>query len=362
MKIVICYPVVNAYMAACWRALSARPSVDLFVIGQAPVARDLVDYRPDVMAGLRCRLLDEQERGDAKLIAELVMAERPDLLVISGWSEPGYRPLYFNRSLSAVPKILVMDNQLRLTMRQQLGRVLLKPLLARVQALWVVGERAWQYARFLGVPEHRIRRGAVGIDYEHFRFAQSARARGPWPNRFLFVGRYHPRKGLDLLAEAYGDYRARVGDPWPLTIAGKGPDGARFDGLQGVTDLGFVSPDKMARIFASAGAFLQPSRYDAWPLSIVEAAASGLPIVASSECGSAAEIVRDQYNGLCVPTGSADALSEALLWTHRNYDRLPLMGLRSAELARPFAADIWADRAIEIATSFGHDAAVRRAC
>jgi glycosyltransferase involved in cell wall biosynthesis len=362
MKIVICYPVVNAYMAACWRALSARPGIDVFVIGQAPGERDLVDYRPDVMAGLDCRLLGHDERADQRLIANLVDRERPDLLVISGWSEPGFRPLYFNRSLTAIPKVLVMDNQLRMTMRQQLGRIVLRPLLDRVDALWVVGERAWQYARFLGVPEQRIRRGAVGIDYDHLHGAQQARSRGPWPKRFLFVGRYHPRKGLDLLADAYRAYRARVADPWPLAIAGKGPDGARFDGLDGVTDLGFVAPERIVGIFAQAGVFLQPSRYDAWPLSIVEAAASGLPILASGECGSVTEVVRDQYNGLSLPTGSAEALTEALIWAHRNHARLALMGRRSAELARPYAADIWADRAVEIAGTFGLRAAVRRAC
>lgn len=349
----ICYPVVNGYMAACWRALAAKPGVDLFVIGQSPAARDLVDYRADVMAGLRSRLLDERERGDARLIADLVGQEAPDLLVISGWSEPGYRPLYFDKALAAVPKVLVMDNQLRRTMRQQLARVLLRPLLGRVRAMWVVGERAWQYARFLGMPEQRIRRGAVGIDYERLGSARAARAKGQWPKRFLFVGRYHPRKGMDLLAEAYRDYRALVDDPWPLSIAGKGPEGAHLRGVEGVTDLGFVAPEHMPEVWAGAGAFLQPSRYDAWPLSIVEAAAAGLPIVASNECGSTVELVRDQHNGLCVATGDARALTAALLWLHRNHDRLAAMGERSAAFAAAYSAETWAERAVEIATTFG---------
>lgn len=353
MKIVVCYPIVNAYMASCWRALAARPSVSLFVVGQSPGAGDLVDYRPDVMAGLDCRLLDARERGDARLIADLVREQRPDLLVISGWSEPGYRPLYFDKALAAIPKVLVMDNQLRRTLRQQLGRFLLRPLLRRVAALWVLGERAWQYARFLGIPAQRIRRGAVGIDYEGLAAARAARANGPWPKRFLFVGRYHPRKGMDVLARAYRDYRAQVDDPWPLSIAGKGPEGALLAGIEGVTDLGFVAPEEMGRVWSQAGLFLQPSRYDAWPLSIVEAAAAGLPIVATSECGSTVELLRDHYNGLAIATGDAAALTDALLWAHRNHDRLEIMGQRSAELARAYGADVWADRAMEIARSFG---------
>jgi glycosyltransferase involved in cell wall biosynthesis len=356
MKIVICYPVVNGYMAACWRALAAMPSVELFVIGQSPAPHDLVDFRPDVMAGLNCRLLDADERELSGLIAALVREQEPDLLVISGWSERGYRPLYFDRTLDEVPKVLVMDNQLRRTMRQHAGRLLLRPLLRRVAAIWVVGERAWQYARFLGVPEHRIRRGAVGIDYGRLSTARAARAKGDWPKRFLFVGRYHPRKGLDLLARAYRDYRARVADPWPLSIAGKGPEGARFAGMEGVTDLGFVAPDRMAGIWTDAGAFLQPSRYDAWPLSIVEAAAAGLPVVASNECGSTVELVRDRHNGLCIATGDAEALTGALLWMHGNHGRLADMGGRSSELARAYAAEAWADRAVEIADTFSASA------
>ena len=122
-----------------------------------------------------------------------------------------------------------------------------------------------------------------------------------------------------------------------------------------MTDLGFVAPERMAAIWAGAGAFLQPSRYDAWPLSIVEAAAAGLPIVASNECGSTVELVRDRYNGLCVATGDVEALTAAMLWMHENRDRLAIMGRRSAELGRAYAADIWADRAVEIASTFGAD-------
>lgn len=351
MKIVVCYPIINGYMAACWRALAGRGGIDLFVLGHQPTHTDLVEFNSNVMAGVSSRLLQGSERVDPRLVAKLVEAERPDLLIISGWSEPAYRPLYFNPRLGRVPKVLVMDNQFRGTLRQLVGRTFLQLLLRRVSCVWVAGERTWQYARFLRVPEWRIRRGALGVDVETLSACVSRRA-PEWPRRFLFVGRYHPRKGLDVLARAYSEYRRTVREPWPLVLAGKGPESAHFREVDGVTDLGFRSPGQMIEVWSAAGALVQPSRYDAWPLTIAEGAAAALPIIATEECGSTVEIVRNLYNGLVVPTCHPTGLTNALRWMHDHHASLRKMGERSAQLAAPFSAEAWADRAIEIAATF----------
>lgn len=352
-SIVYCFPLVNGYMAACWRALSQKADVDLFVVGQKAGGGDLVAYNDRIMHGVDHYLLSEKDRENAGLVRELVLARKPDLLIISGWSERAFRPLYFEPKLKRVPKVMVVDNQFRGTFRQQAGRWAYRPLFDRVDCFWAVGERAWQLGRFFGFSEKQLRRAAIGVDTQAFREAAIGRiVREEWPKQFVFTGRYHKRKGLDVLAAAYTLYRSRHRDCWPLRTAGMGPEIKHLATVPGVSDLGFLSPEDIKSVLSEAGVFVLPSRYDAWPLALVEAASAGLPVIATEECGSAVEVVRHLYNGYLAATDDVQALANALSWMHCNHQQLPTMGKRSVELAAAYDASIWADRALEIFDAF----------
>jgi len=170
---------------------------------------------------------------------------------------------------------------------------------------------------------------------------------GGWPRRFLFVARYERVKAPDVLVDGYRRYRAAVTEPWPLTVAGRGPFGNLFENEPGISDVGFVEPKDQPRLWADHGAFVLSSRFDPWPLVIAEACAAGLPVACSDACGSAVELVRDYFNGLTFPTESAESLAEALTWLHHHHAALPEMGTRSQQLAAPYSADMWATRWLE---------------
>lgn len=350
IRVVFCYPLVNPYMAACWRELAQQPSIDLFVIGFQSGSTDMVAFTSDIMNGVPSRLLAGNERSDPYLTADLVAEYCPDVLFISGWSEPPFKNLYFDKRLINIPKILMMDNQLRRDFRQLVGSIILKPLLNRVDRVFVTGERSWQFARYLGISESRIYRGVVSVDYRSLssiydeRIANLSR----WPKTFFFAGRYHERKALDVLVDAYVRYRSNHADPWQLITAGMGPMAHILSDVEGVRDLGFVHPGEMRKCWREAGVFVIPSRFDAWPLVIVEAAATGLPVIATESCGSTVENVRHLFNGYLVPTGDATRLANALAWMHDNYERLPTFGARSRQLAAAYGTDIWVDRVVEI--------------
>lgn len=117
----------------------------------------------------------------------------------------------------------------------------------------------------------------------------------------------------------------------------------RLDG-DGIVNHGFVSPTEVPQIMTQSGAFVLASRYDAWPLVIVESCSAGLPIVCSYACGSAVELVRDRHNGFTVKTGCAESLMKAMIQIHDLEDQLVEFGRRSRELAAPYSAEAWADR------------------
>jgi glycosyltransferase involved in cell wall biosynthesis len=228
--------------------------------------------------------------------------------------------------------------------RQQLGRWVLRPFVRQMDRVMVTGERCWQYASRLGVSPDRIVRGLYGVDVAGLKPLWERRQADGWPQRFLFVGRFADEKAVDVLVEGYARYRERVETPWSLMCCGKGAMADRLDRQPGIDNRGFVQPDDMTDVWAEAGAFVLPSRFDPWPLALVEAAAAGLPVICSDACGSAVEIVRSGYNGVRVPDEDATALADALARTHGMYDALPKWGRRVQEFAMPYSAERWATR------------------
>ena len=349
MRLVFCWPSISGYMAACWRELGSRPGVEPFVVGIRRAAGKHSDFHASVMDGVPHHLLDAGERSSYRRIRELVLDQRPDVLFLSGWQHRPYARLAFDPALRDVRRLMLIDNAYRGDLRQRIGRIALRPYLSRLQGVFVPGERSWQYARWLGVPEAEIHRGTYGVDWSGLGPLWDRRSReveAGWPRAFLFAGQYLHRKGIDLLVRAYAGYRDRVEEPWPLHVAGDGPEQERLRGRPGITDHGFVQPDAMAELRAASAAFVLPSRSDAWPLALVEACAAGLPVIASEACGSTVELLRPYHNGLLVPTGDVDALQDAMLWMHTHHDRLPDMGRASRDLAAAYSAERWADRVL----------------
>ena len=138
--------------------------------------------------------------------------------------------------------------------------------------------------------------------------------------------------------------RALVSDPWSLTCCGGGPDAHLLTGIEGLTDGGFKQPAELPDVLRAHGAFVIASSFEPWGVVIAEAASSGLPIVCTSSCGAADDLVRPYYNGLVTPAGDAGALARALLWIHEHEAQLPAMGDRARQQAEPFSAGNWAVR------------------
>jgi glycosyltransferase involved in cell wall biosynthesis len=231
-------------MTACWRALNASPGVELRIIAFVPRAAGTeVNFDNNIVAGLNCRLLGGDEIFDEKLIGDLVVEHKPDAVILPGWFHAPYRNVVNRPELQNVKFIMGMDTPWKDTWRQHLAKFKLRSYLLRIHRIMVAGERSWQRARALGVPEDRIRRGYYGIDYDLFAPIYERRLNqypNNWPRRFLYTGRYHPDKGIDILIAAYRKYRASVPDPWPLTTCGMGPMGPEVKAASEISDRGFV--------------------------------------------------------------------------------------------------------------------------
>lgn len=190
-----------------------------------------------------------------------------------------------------------------------LTRVAMSPATV-VVAVWSAGEQA--LASALG--EGRVRLVVNGVDTDRFTPVDQQPAGQP---RVLYVGLLTPRKGVLDLIEASRALRDRGVDHELCLLGGipdEGPEAAEpvlaaADGHAVL--LGTRAPEEMPAVYASADVFCLPSWWEAMPLSILEAMASGLPVIAS-DVGDVARIVVHGEDGLVVPKQAPDQLADAL--------------------------------------------------
>lgn len=145
-------------------------------------------------------------------------------------------------------------------------------------------------AEQLGVGHERLAVAYPGVDP---RF----RPEGMRPERaqpyVLAVSTREPRKNLAVVASAFRLLRERRPE-LTLLVAGAPGHGEEAVSGDGVELLGFVSDDELAVLYRGAAVFAYPSRFEGFGMPVIEALASGTPVVASSHpsldeaCGDAA--------------------------------------------------------------------------
>jgi glycosyltransferase involved in cell wall biosynthesis/predicted metal-dependent phosphoesterase TrpH len=166
--------------------------------------------------------------------------------------------------------------------------------------------------RGMGVAAERIGRWDRGVDLG--RFSPDRRVPGLLPGEItvLYAGRLTREKGADLLADAF--LAASERDPrLHLALAGGGPEEHVLRERLGehATFLGWLEGDALAQAYASADIFLFASRTDTFGQVLLEAQASGLPVVAVGE-GGPTSIVADDITGRLCPA-DAGALAAAVV-------------------------------------------------
>lgn len=266
------------------------------------------------------------QRGDPRQLSRLVAAFRQMRPTIVHTHLMGAN--LFGRAaavIAGVPALVVHDHESSAEVYTHPGPLLALRRLAEPTArphnlrYLVVSQRAAEYAREVaGWPTAQIRVVPNGVDVAHIQSyphsqAESRAALGLPQHVPLigFAGRLRPVKGADLLLDALAQLPGAH-----LLIAGDGPQAAEVqaraerDDLAGrVHMLGQVADLRPA--LRACDVYAQPSRREAFGLAAAEAAAAGLPVVATA-VGGLRDIVQDGRSGRLVPPERPDALSAAL--------------------------------------------------
>jgi glycosyltransferase involved in cell wall biosynthesis len=127
----------------------------------------------------------------------------------------------------------------------------------------------------------------------------------------LYVGRISKEKDLDVLAQAYRQLRDE-GLPIQLYLVGDGPYlQALHEAMPGAIFTGYLRGKELAAAYASADVFVFPSTTDTFGNVVIEAQASGVPVIVS-DTGGPKELVEANVNGLVTKSHDVEDLARAI--------------------------------------------------
>jgi glycosyltransferase involved in cell wall biosynthesis len=207
-----------------------------------------------------------------------------------------------------------------------------------------------------------VRHIPMGVDLSRFNSPpRSTTSKGPM--ELLFVGRLAEKKGVGHLLAALKDPRLSERTDYTVTIVGDGPLRQELEAqaaepaLRGrVSFPGALSHEELGPRLASAQVLCAPfvvakdGDRDGMPAVVMEAAASGLPIIAS-DIGGVRDIVETGVTGWLLPSGDVSAITEAIVDALDHPDRRTAMGLEIARRARSYSWDAIAEMYVEELTS-----------
>jgi glycosyltransferase involved in cell wall biosynthesis len=193
-----------------------------------------------------------------------------------------------------------------------------------------------------GVSPSRVTSVPMGADLSEFTLSDNPPAGDP-PFTFLFAGHAGRRKGADLLLEA-SEHLADVAErDHRLQFAGGYDDGLFEQTTAPVEKLGFLNHSALAEAFRRADCLVLPSRHDSFGRVVVEAMATGLPVLVSEHVG-AKELVKEGETGWVVPAEDVPALTRLMRRCMDHQEQLQEMSMAAAETARRYSWEEYHER------------------
>jgi len=297
------------------------------------------------------------------VVRRLLREHRYDLLLEDINKLPFYTPLYNG----GVPVLAVVPHLFGTTVYREANPVLASyvyiaerfiPPVYRHVDFEVISPSTRDDLVARGLDPERIRTVYCGLEHEKFELADPPpRSATPLVVCWSRLRRY---KSTDVAVRAFG----RIHQELPaarLLIMGRGPDEGRLRefvdrlGLGAVVEFrGFMPREELVGNLHRAHVFLNPSPKEGWGLTVVEANACGLPVVASDRPGLR-DSVRDGETGDLVPYGDDEAFARKALELLRD----PELWRRRSEAARAWADTFSWERCVAESLSIFDEVAAR---
>lgn len=335
MKIAFLVERPTQFEAPFYRFAARDPEHELRVLYTAPdVAEPVLDpelgrkisWGIDLLGGYPWEVCPP--RGRSRWLSDRLQPERCDLLIVNGYTRRTYLLATALAKRAGVPVALRLDSVLwdGSPARDLAKRILYATWMRGMYDLFLgVGSLTLDYLRAFGVPEQRTGLFPYAVDVEDFRSRsalspserEAVRARLGVPSKarvVLSLAKLNAREAPWDLLRAF----ARMGEDVWLVLAGDGPDRAALEKEAGprVRFPGYVPYPELPALYAATDLFVHPAREERWGVSVEEALACGLPVIASSRVGAATDLIEPGGNGFAYEAGDdtdlATRIGEAL--------------------------------------------------
>lgn len=334
VRVTVVSPEPTPYRSALFDGIARRPELELSVVYAAETVASrawtvAAQHTAISLRGIRFPGARRVLRHDYPVtpgIFRALATQRPDVVVVSGWSTFASQASYAWSRRKRVPYLLISESNdvdARSGWRKAVKRLVVPRFTRNAETVLVVGELTRRSMLARGVPPERIAVFANTIDVPAWgaEAARLADDRDALRAAFgatdkdvvvLSVARLSPEKGLSTLIEA------AAGDPRLLVVvAGDGPERAALKehAAQFSVRLELVGNLEHARLieaYAAADVFALLSSHEPWGVVVNEAAACGLPLLLSDRVGAAADLLVDGENGALVRTADPAAAMKAL--------------------------------------------------
>lgn len=267
-------------------------------------------------------------RGRGAWLRNRLRAERPDLVIVNGYTQRSYLSAALAARRAGAWTALRIDSVLfDGGDASRLKTALFSLVLLRLfDTFLATGTLTREYLAACGVPAERVGLFPYAIDVEHFHARSRLDAAGrealrhrwgvpPGARVVLAIAKLSPREvPWDLLrAVALQRHTGTF-----LVLGGDGPlrgEVERFikeSGLASVRLVGYVPYAELPAHYGAADVFVHAPREERWGVSVAEALASGLPVVASARVGAGRDLITIGRNGFIYDAGDERALARLL--------------------------------------------------
>jgi glycosyltransferase involved in cell wall biosynthesis len=283
-------------------------------------------------------------------LVSLYKLVKPQLVLISGRMEKDYLKLALLAKKENKIVVGTSDNHYTGSLKQKVATLFSNFLYKRYfEYMLVPGIFQYEYQRRLGYAKNNILFPQYCANTTLFEQSILEDATSK-KEGILFLGRLHPIKGIEMLVEVHKKLYDSKKIEDKLIIIG---DGVLKDKLnlehEHIIYHTFMAQKDIINIMSKVKYFCLPSKSEPWGVVIHEAAAAGLPIVTTSNCGAATAFVKQGYNGYLFESDNKKELESVLLkMNNKTTEEIAQMGKRSFELSKQIHPEMWAESLINL--------------
>lgn len=210
----------------------------------------------------------------------------------------------------------------------------------------VASEFVRKSVRYVDVADEKIKILRYGVDMEKFKFENKSEKSGPL--NLLYVGGIIRRKGLHHLLRVISEFDPNT---VKLKLAGNYDESydlvKKYKHFSNIEFLGYVTKDRLNEIYNDADAFVLPSLSEGMALVGLEAMASGLPLICSTNTGIN-DLINDYQNGIVFETGNNKQLHNAIEWFYHHKQDIVEIGLNAHKTASQYSWESYSRELIKI--------------